>query len=163
MPPPLPPLWIFSMENQTPYPLPPKSSTVILQAPASWEPRRWQTGSSVDHLWKEKRVYGGGRVGWEPGSQSIPGSAPSQAMYWHRNDFSLLIPALVLVHVPWGCFCSACAHAFICTSLGDLLEKGDIQEWNVIMVWLYWHLRGISMIGPVSEVKSGPGQRLLVP
>lgn len=151
------------MENQMPYPLPPKSSTVILQTPAPWEPRHQQTGSSVDHLWKKQRVHGGRRVGWEQGSQSIPGCPPSQSVYWHRNDFSLLIPALVHVHVPWGCFCFANVYTFLCLGLGDLLEKSDTQEWNVIRVWLYWHLRGISMIGSVSQAKSCPGQGPLVP
>lgn len=35
---PLPPLWILSVENQTPSLLPPRSSTVILQTPAPWDP-----------------------------------------------------------------------------------------------------------------------------
>lgn len=151
------------MENQTPYPPPPKSSTVILQPPASWEPRRWQTGSSVDHLWKEQRAHRSGRVGWEPESQSIPGCPPSWVMYWHRNDASLLIPAFIHIHVPWECFCSAHVYPFIYTGLGDLLEKSNTQERNVTMIWLYWHLRDISTIGSVSEAKSCLGQGLVVP
>lgn len=136
--------------------LPPRSSTVILQTPASWDPLCWQSDSSVDHLWEEQRVPRGGRVGLEWGNQSIPGCPPSQAFYWHWNYFSLLIPALV--HAPGGCFCSACAYVFIYRCV---LEKSDTQD--VIMVWLDWHLRGTCMIGSALGAKSCPDQGLFVP
>lgn len=111
------------MENQTPYPRPPKSSTVIFETPASWESRRWQTGSSVDHLLKEQRVHMCGRVGWQPGSHSISGCPPSRAVYWHRNDFSSSIPAFVHVHAPWGFFFLLCLCFSLCKAWESVGEK----------------------------------------
>lgn len=41
---------------------------------------------------------------------------------------------------------------------GDLLEKSESQEGNVVIVWLGWHLGGISMRESVLEAQPYPGQ-----